>query len=171
MSAGVKVSIEVRTDPARAFRVFTEEIDRWWRRGPKYRFLPDWHGTLQFDVDADLRRTFVETHDDGRRFTVGEIDAWEPGRRIAMRWRLPNFREHEETRVEISFDGTDRGTRVTIVHEGFDRLPTDHPARHGMHGRELEYAKANLWADQLRALRDQCAVVAHEPLSANERSS
>ena len=32
-----RVSMLVRVPPAVAFRVFTEEIDQWWRRGAKYR--------------------------------------------------------------------------------------------------------------------------------------
>jgi hypothetical protein len=31
------VSVLVRVEPSRAFAVFTEEIDGWWRRGLKYR--------------------------------------------------------------------------------------------------------------------------------------
>ena len=32
-----RVSVLVRVPPEQAFRVFTEEIDAWWRRGPEYR--------------------------------------------------------------------------------------------------------------------------------------
>jgi hypothetical protein len=31
------VSVLVAVEPETAFRVFTEEIDQWWRRGLKYR--------------------------------------------------------------------------------------------------------------------------------------
>ena len=31
----VNVAVLVEVEPAHAFRVFTEEIDQWWRRGPQ----------------------------------------------------------------------------------------------------------------------------------------
>jgi uncharacterized protein YndB with AHSA1/START domain len=39
MIAGDTVTVTVTVDvpPPRAFAVFTEEIDLWWRRGPAYR--------------------------------------------------------------------------------------------------------------------------------------
>ena len=35
----VTVTTVVRTDPADAFRLFTAEIDSWWKRGSRYRFV------------------------------------------------------------------------------------------------------------------------------------
>src|SRR5205807_9172889 len=35
----VTVTTCVAVDPATAFTVFTEDIDRWWRRSPRYRFV------------------------------------------------------------------------------------------------------------------------------------
>ena len=32
-----RVTTTVRVDARRAFDVFTREIDRWWRRGPRFR--------------------------------------------------------------------------------------------------------------------------------------
>jgi hypothetical protein len=33
----VRVSVSVAVPPAAAFEIFTQEIDRWWRRGPRFR--------------------------------------------------------------------------------------------------------------------------------------
>jgi len=33
----VNVSIDVAVDPAEAFRLFTEDIDLWWKTDPAYR--------------------------------------------------------------------------------------------------------------------------------------
>src|SRR5205807_4756936 len=38
----VTATVEVAVDPATAFEVFTEEIDRWWRPGPI-----DWYDSVR----------------------------------------------------------------------------------------------------------------------------
>ena len=45
----VTVSVTVSTDPATAFVLFTEEIDLWWRRGPKFRIAGKQRGVLRFE--------------------------------------------------------------------------------------------------------------------------
>ena len=46
----------------------------------------------------------------------GRITAWEPGRRLAAEWRLGG----QDTRWEVTFTAVADGTRVTLVHGGFD---------------------------------------------------
>jgi hypothetical protein len=45
----VRVSVLVEVDPSAAFRVFTEEIDQWWRRGVKYRIAGDRRGIIHLE--------------------------------------------------------------------------------------------------------------------------
>jgi len=32
-----RVTVTVAVPPGEAFRIFTQEIDQWWRRGPRFR--------------------------------------------------------------------------------------------------------------------------------------
>lgn len=79
-SDAVTVTTKVAVDPATAFRVFTEEVDAWWRRGPRYRFRPGRDGVMRFEPGAGGR--LVEVYDEaaGDVFEVGRVLAWEPCR-------------------------------------------------------------------------------------------
>ena len=44
-----RATVYVAVPPPRAFAIFTEEIDAWWRRGPAYRIAGKKPGLLKFD--------------------------------------------------------------------------------------------------------------------------
>ena len=147
----VIVSIEVAADPQLAFDVFTSQIDTWWLRGPKHRFRAPWNGTLAFEPGPSGR--LLERYADGTTFVIGRVLQWAPGERLVLSWRLPSFADAESTEVDVRFDAVDGGTRVSVEHRGWVSLRADHPARHGKQGRDYEYMKASLWAENLGALR------------------
>jgi uncharacterized protein YndB with AHSA1/START domain len=151
----VVVSIEVAADPQLAFDVFTTQIDTWWLRGPKHRFKTPWNGTLTFEPGPHGR--LLEQYADGTAFVIGRVSRWSPGERIVLTWRLPSFADAETTEVDVRFEAIAGGTRVSVEHRGWSSLRLDHPARHGKHGRDYEYMKAGLWADNLTALRQHIA--------------
>jgi uncharacterized protein YndB with AHSA1/START domain len=151
-SDGVRVSIDVAVSPAVAFEAFTAEIDAWWGRGPRFRFLAPYAGTLRLEPGLG-GRLLHEADAPPRVFVVGRILAWEPPRRLGLTWRLPNFAPDQVTRVEIVFDPIEAGTRVTVAHDGWDGLPLGHPARHGQVGRDFVVFRGRWWGDLLTALR------------------
>ena len=122
------VAIRVATTPARAFEVFTREIDSWWRATPLFAFTPGSPGTLTFEPHLGGR--FIETADDGTQFEIGRIVEWSAGARLAFTWRQASFTEGQETEVEVRFDAIEDETRVTVEHRGWDSVPQDHVARH-----------------------------------------
>jgi uncharacterized protein YndB with AHSA1/START domain len=147
----VIVSIEVAAEPQLAFDVFTADIDAWWLRGPQHRFRAPWNGALRFEPGPAGR--LIEEYADGTAFVIGRVVRWEPGRRLLLSWRLPNFEDAESTEVDVRFEAFAGGTRVSVEHRGWDALRADHPARHGQAGRDLQYMKADLWAQNLSSLR------------------
>jgi uncharacterized protein YndB with AHSA1/START domain len=151
----VTVSIEVAAEPNLAFDVFTSQIDTWWLRGPKHRFRATWNGTLAFEPGPG--GTLLEQYADGTTFVIGRVLQWVPGERLVLSWRLPSFGDAESTEVDVRFDAIDGGTRVSVEHRGWTDLRADHPARHGKQGRDYEYMKASLWAENLGALRRHVA--------------
>lgn len=148
---GVSVSIEVDVTPDVAFDVFTQEMDAWWARGPRFRFLAPYAGTMTLEPRIGGRLLHVA--DAGRVFVVGEVHVWEPPRRVALTWRLPNFSPEQVTHVDVRFDPVSDGTRVTVVHSGWDRLPPDHQARHGLTGREFVMLRGEWWRDMIGAVK------------------
>jgi hypothetical protein len=107
----VTVTTVVRTDPATAFRIFTEEIDSWWKRGTLYR-LHD--GSIRFEGGRLL---------EGDE-TIGRVVSWEPGARLQLELITWPFQAGEGTEVEILFQAIGDGTRVTVEHRGW-RRPTE----------------------------------------------
>ena len=107
----ITVSTVVRVDPQAAFRIFTEEIDIWWRRGPRYRFHD---GALRFESER-----LMEADEQ-----IGRVLAWEPGRRLLLESFTWTFRPGEHTEVEVRFDAIGDGTRVTVEHRGWEWRPT-----------------------------------------------
>jgi uncharacterized glyoxalase superfamily protein PhnB len=101
-------SVEVTVDPATAFRVFTEEIDLWWVRGP-INFM-DSARLLELRIEPGVGGRFLEVYstDPEDVLESGRITVWEPG--TAFAYRSPA----EDVETRVSFDPIDGGTRVTV---------------------------------------------------------
>ncbi len=162
---GVSVSIDVQVEPAAAFDVFTRELDTWWGRGPRFRPLSPYGGSFTLEPGVGGRLLHTADGPPDRVFVVGRIEVWEPPSRLALTWRLPNFAPTQVTRVEISFVPVADGTRVCVTHSGWDCLPPEHPARHGLTGREFVLWKGRWWGDLLAAAkrRAERSHAPHEP--------
>src|SRR6185436_5234376 len=123
----VTVSIDVDVEPELAFAVFTRELDTWWGRGPRYRFLSPYQGTLVLEPGIGGRLLHVADAAAGRVFVVGAVEVWEPPHRLALSWRLPNFAPEQSTRASVRFEPVGQGTRVSVTHSGWDALSARHP--------------------------------------------
>ena len=149
----VCVTTSVGADPHTAFRIFTEEVDAWWRRGPANRFGGAREGRLRFEPGVGGR--LVEAFGDapGDLYEVGRVRVWEPGARLVFEFRALAFEPGESTEVEVRFEADAGGTRVTLEHRGWGALRAGHPARHGLEGPALEGMLGLWWAEQLLGLR------------------
>jgi len=150
---GVRVTTVVDVDPKTAFEVFTGEIGTWWRRDPRYRFDPTRPGTMRFEGGAGGR--LIEAYDESGQdaFEAGRVLAWEPGARLVFEFRGRSFGPGETTEVEVRFEASGSGTRVTVEQRGWSRLPAGHPARHGHQGQAFTDMMGLWWADLLTRLR------------------
>ena len=54
--------------------------------------------------------------------SVATIQVWEPPRRVAFSW-YPGRDEETGQNVEVTFHPEDEGTRVELVHTGWERIP------------------------------------------------
>lgn len=158
VTASAMVSVAVPPDVA--FEVFTAEIDRWWRRGLKYRHAAG-RGFIHLEpVGGRLFEQFDPPADGSpaRVVECGRVLAWEPPARLVFSWRNATFSETESTEVEVTFVATaSGGTQVTVRHRGWETLPPDHPARHGQEDRAFARSLGLWWGDQLSSLRELVA--------------
>ncbi|WP_328994525.1 SRPBCC domain-containing protein [Kribbella sp. NBC_01245] len=105
-------SVEVAADPATAFRIFTDEFDLWWVRGPINFF--DAARAVEMAMEPGVGGRILEIYRRGSDtvdedvLELGRITAWEPGARLAYRSSV------DDTETEIRFEALDGGTRVSV---------------------------------------------------------
>jgi uncharacterized protein YndB with AHSA1/START domain len=153
----VVVSVLVEVEPAEAFRVFTEEIDAWWRGGSKYR-LGRSRSVLHLEpkLGGRLFESF-QTKAGERVRETGRVTCWEPPLRLVLEWRAANFASEEKTEVEVQFAPSPSGTLVTLEHRGWSQIRPDHPARHGQDSPAFIRSTGLWWADLMSSLRERVA--------------
>ena len=152
------VSVFVRVPPADAFEVFTKEIDRWWRTGPRFRIAGKRRGTIFFEegVGGRMFETF-ELSTGPRTLEVGKVTTWDPPARLELEWRGVNFAPGESTEVELAFEPAPGGTQVTLVHRGFAALRSDHPVRHGQPVPAFIRGMGLWWGGQMQSIQQLLA--------------
>ena len=146
----VRASTIVELGPADAFEVFTDEVDAWWRTGPRFRPGGRRGGALAFEPGPGGH--LAEHYDDGAASVeLARVLAWEPGARLLLELTGPDYEPGQTTRVEIRFDAVAGGTRVSIEHTGWEAFGSDAVARHGLSGDAFESMLGYHWGDLLVA--------------------
>jgi uncharacterized protein YndB with AHSA1/START domain len=116
-------TVTVQGSDAHAFRVFTEQIGRWWPlethsiavdQGLEQRAV-----TLRLQARQGGR--IEEVLDDGSTRGWGGVDVWEPPSRVVFWWK-PNDLPTPPTEVEVRFTIEGERTRVDLEHRGWDLL-------------------------------------------------
>ncbi len=164
-----KVTITVAVDPAEAFTIFTEDINLWWRRGPRFRNTAGDNGIICIESGVGGRvfesykaEVTNSTQHDERVIEIGRIKIWDPPHRLLFDWRSSNFAPNEHTEVEVLFQPSASGTRVTVIHRGWRAIRPDHPVRHGLQSAEFIRMMGLWWGDQMQSMRER-AVRKAEP--------
>jgi Activator of Hsp90 ATPase homolog 1-like protein len=149
------VSVFVAVEPADAFEVFTQETDLWWKRGRKYRLAGRRPGTLCFEpgVGGRLFESF-ETESGMQVYETGRVTVWDPPSRLVVKWRNSTFSPDESTELEVRFERSGSGTRVTVQHRGWASLKAGHPARHALEGAAFSRMMGLWWSDLMTSMRE-----------------
>ena len=120
----VRRRITVNVAPERAFAFFTGRFDAWWPRGHHIG-------------EAELGEAIIEPRAGGRWYERGvdgstcewgEVVAWDPPHRLALSWHINSDWVYDPdpahaSEVEVTFTPAGDGTRVELVHRGFERHP------------------------------------------------
>ena len=152
------VTITVAVEPKAAFRLFTEEIESGWRRGPRFRHAAGDTGIICLEprIGGRVFESFTTTAGE-TIIEIGQVKIWEPPSRLMFNWRAANFASTDSTEVEMLFQAVhlsnDTGTRVNVVHRGWAGTRSDHPARHGLQGAAFIRMIGLWWGDQMGTLR------------------
>jgi uncharacterized protein YndB with AHSA1/START domain len=147
--------VQVAVPPSLAFQVFTEEIDLWWRRGLAYRVAGKREGVIHLEpgIGGRLFESW-RAGGDTELIETGRVSVWEPPTRFVFDWRAVNFSPGESTEVEVIFEPSGSGTRVTVTHRGWSKLRQDHPARHGLETEAFVRMMGMWWGGLLTSLRE-----------------
>ncbi|HEY7132498.1 MAG TPA: SRPBCC domain-containing protein [Candidatus Limnocylindrales bacterium] len=114
----IRLTFEVGCRPDHAFRVWTEDIDRWWPADHTVTGTDD----LRVVLEPRLGGRIYERTPGGIEHDWGEVTLWEPPERLGYLWHLRRDRA-DATQVEIRFlpAEADR-TRIEIEHRNWEVL-------------------------------------------------
>jgi uncharacterized protein (TIGR02594 family) len=152
----VSASVFVDAPPDIAFEVFTDQIDRWWRHGLKFRTGARGLSVLHLEprLGGRLFETIAAPGSDATNVVqTGTVTEWNPPHALQIEWRGINFAPDEATTVSVAFEARRDGTQVTLVHAGWAALPPDHPVRHGRAVSPFIAGMGLWWSDQMTSLR------------------
>jgi uncharacterized protein YndB with AHSA1/START domain len=110
--APVRCEVVVAAEPERAFTLFTERIADWWPMATHSVFGAA--AEVAFEGDVLVERS------GGQEAPWGRVLTWEPPHLLRLTWH-PGHPEAEATDLTVRFHAHEGGTRVELVHTGWER--------------------------------------------------
>jgi len=126
-TAPIRKSVTVRATPARAFAIFTDDMDSWWPRSHHIGKTP----LESMRIEGRSGGRCYSQHEDGTECDWGTVLMWEPPRRLVLAWQVSTTWQTEpdlakSSEVEVTFTALDGGlTRVDLEHRHLDRVGAD----------------------------------------------
>lgn len=114
--------VVVRCNVERAFDLYTQGMDTWWplethsRQGEV-----DGAKVERIEFPTEAGRPILEHLSSGDALSWGEVLEYERPHRVLIAWK-PNANPNPPTELEITFTPEGEGTRVELVHRGWERL-------------------------------------------------
>jgi uncharacterized protein YndB with AHSA1/START domain len=113
----VRKTLTLAVTPERAFEVFTAGVATWW---PLRTHSVAEENAETVIIEPKLGGRFYERAVNGTEHEWGVVTAWEPPGRFACTWH-PGYAEAEAQDVDVRFVPDGDGTRVELVHTGWER--------------------------------------------------
>jgi hypothetical protein len=114
----VKKKVTVRWSREEAFRRFTDEMASWW---PLARHSVGGEEAETVVFEGRVGGRIFERSRDGATADWGTVKAWEPPGRVVFSWH-PGRGPETAQEVEVRFESVADGTRVELVHRGWEAL-------------------------------------------------
>jgi uncharacterized protein YndB with AHSA1/START domain len=118
----VRKHIVVAAPRERAFRVFTDGLDRWWPREHHIGKAPMKSAVMEPRAGG----RWYEIGEDGSECNWGKVLVWDPPGRLVLAWQITaqwQFDASFLTEVEVTFAAeTDNRTKVVIEHRNLERF-------------------------------------------------
>jgi uncharacterized protein YndB with AHSA1/START domain len=116
--AAIRKSVRVACSVEEAFRLYTERVATWWPFST--------HSVEEDDVETVVFEgreggRFYERTKNGDEHVWGTVLIWDPPGRVVHSWH-PGRGEDTAQEVEITFAADGDGTRVELIHTGWERL-------------------------------------------------
>lgn len=143
MTDALTLEFTVACTPEHAFDVWTAKTSRWWPRAHSVSADPE----LAVVIEPRTGGRIYERTSGGVEHDWGEVTTWEPPDAFAYLWHLAQDRS-DATEVEVRFNGEAEHTKVTIVHQGWERL--------GKRGSELRRRNRHGWAGVIPPYEQAC---------------
>ena len=117
----VHKQIVIAASQVRAFRVFTEGMDRWWPRSHHIGTTP----LARQVLEPTLGGRWYAISQDGSECDIGKVLVWEPPHRVVLAWQLSADWKYDSafvTEVEVTFAAEGpKMTRVDLEHRNLER--------------------------------------------------
>ncbi|MEL7026383.1 MAG: SRPBCC domain-containing protein [Pseudomonadota bacterium] len=117
----VEKTVHVPLSPEHAFELFTSRMGEWWPM-ETHSISSDTEASdpaqgLRFETGADGKIT--ETLADGTESVWAHVTDWDAPNTFSIDW-YPGEEPDLATQVKVTFTADTKGTRVDLVHSGFD---------------------------------------------------
>lgn len=112
----VRSSVQVPLAPPEAFALFTERMAEWWPLATHSVYDEEATGVR---MEPGVGGRIVETAGGDRSAIWGTITAWQAPDRVAFTWH-PGEDGRIVTNVDVTFTAAEGGTRVDLVHTGWE---------------------------------------------------
>jgi DNA-binding transcriptional ArsR family regulator/uncharacterized protein YndB with AHSA1/START domain len=112
----VAKTLDLDVTPDTAFDLFVNKMGQWW---PLSTHAVSTEDAAEVHIDCRVGGLIKEVTRDGVEHAWGTITAYEADERIQFTWH-PGSPEEAATQVDVRFDPTETGTRVTLVHTGWE---------------------------------------------------
>ncbi len=119
--APVVKEITVALDRERAFVLFTRRVAEWW---PLATHSVEGAQAVGCVFEGRVGGRFYEVGPERREHTWGTIVEWDPPVAFGMTWH-PGRDASTAQHLAVTFESTERGTVVRLVHTGWERLATE----------------------------------------------
>lgn len=117
----VRKTTSLSLAPNRAFELFARRMGEWWPL-PTHSITAERSAGVRFEEQVGGR--VVELVDDGTEHAWADVLAWDPPHRLVLAWH-PVAVPIAASILEVRFDPSGSGSRVSLEHRGWDEFGID----------------------------------------------